>query len=219
MNLFDDVSDTETLIEVLRCMGHINHLLGRSSAAIYYESLISSVISPDEIASQILKILESGFSPQSSSPLITLLGTDAYVERRQMAHKSQRKFSVEMVLSFHKLQSRSTSWSAVFDVIEKFMKCLNTKVTIQEHELKRLCNVNSTILVQATSQVARTMFESAFDLFLFLSYLVGVGGQVCHVFSILTFLSDVVMLFSTLPPLVTTLPVTKKPAANCQVLK
>jgi hypothetical protein len=136
-----------------------------------------------------------------------------------MAHKSQRKFSVEMVLSFHKLQSRSTSWSAVFDVIEKFMKCLNTKVTIQEHELKRLCNVNSTILVQATSQVARTMFESAFDLFLFLSYLVGVGGQVCHVFSILTFLSDVVMLFSTLPPLVTTLPVTKKPAANCQVLK
>ncbi|XP_047080549.1 nuclear pore complex protein NUP160 [Lolium rigidum] len=178
MNLFDDASDTETLIEVLRCMGHINHLLGRSSAAIYYESLISSVISPDEIASQILKILESGFSPQSSSPLITLLGTDAYVERRQMAHKSQRKFSVEMLLSFHKLQSRSTSWSAVFDVIEKFMKCLNTKVTIQEHELKRLCNVNSTILVQATSQVARTMFESAFDLFLFLSYLVGVGGQV-----------------------------------------
>uniref|UniRef100_N1QPW6 Nuclear pore complex protein NUP160 domain-containing protein n=1 Tax=Aegilops tauschii TaxID=37682 RepID=N1QPW6_AEGTA len=153
MKLSND-TDGETLIEVLRCMGHINHLLGRSSAAIYYESLISSVISPDEVTSQILKILESGFSPQSSSPLITLLGTDAYVERRQTAHKSQRKFSVEMLLSFHKLQSRSTSWSAVFDVIDKFMKCLDTK---------------------ATSQVARTMFEAAFDLFLFLSYLVGVG--------------------------------------------
>ncbi|CAM0946979.1 unnamed protein product [Alopecurus aequalis] len=177
-SLFRCLEGVEQLIYVLRCMGHINHLLGRSSAAIYYESLISSAISPDEIASQILKILESGFSPQSSSPLITLLGTDTYVERRQTAHKSQRKFSVEMLLSFYKLQSRSTSWLAVFDVIEKFMKCLNTKVDIQEHELNRLCNVNSALLVQATSQVARTMFESAFDLFLFLSYLVDVGGQV-----------------------------------------
>jgi hypothetical protein len=136
------------------------------------------------------------------SPLVTLLGTDAYVERRQTAHKSQRKFSVEMLLSFRKLQSRSTSWSAVFDMIEKFMKCLNTNATIWEPELKRLCSVNSVLLVQVTSQVARTMFESAFDLFLLLSYLVGVGGQVCHVFSILTFLSDV-------PPLLTTLCVTK----------
>jgi hypothetical protein len=68
--------------------------------------------------------------------------------------------------------------------------------------LKRLCSVNSVLLVHVTSQVARTMFESAFDLFLLLSYLVGVGGQVCHVFSILTFLSDV-------PPLLTTLCVTK----------
>ncbi|CAL5060334.1 unnamed protein product [Urochloa decumbens] len=178
MNLMDDRSDLELLNEVLRCMGHIHHLLGRSSTAIYYESLISSVISSDEIASQIVKILETGFSPQSSSSLITLLGTDAYVERRQAAHKNQRKFSVEMLLSFHKLQSRSTSWSVVFDVIEKFMKCLNTNINVQDHESKRVCNVNSVLLVQATSQVARTMFECAFDLFLFLSYLVGVGGQV-----------------------------------------
>uniref|UniRef100_A0A0A9CSN5 Uncharacterized protein n=1 Tax=Arundo donax TaxID=35708 RepID=A0A0A9CSN5_ARUDO len=176
--LLDDLSDFELLDEVLRCMGHIHHLLGRSSTAIYYESLISSVISSDEIASQIIKMIETGFSPQSSSSLITLLGTDAYVEKRQVAHKSQRKFSVETLLSFHKLQSRSTSWSAVFDVIEKFMKCLNTNVTVQEYESKRVCNVNSMLLVQATSQVARTMFECAFDLFLFLSYLAGVGGQV-----------------------------------------
>ncbi|XP_062224093.1 nuclear pore complex protein NUP160-like isoform X2 [Phragmites australis] len=178
MSLLDDISDFELLDEVLRCMGHIHHLLGRSSTAIYYESLISSVISSDEIASQIIKMLETGFSPQPSSSLITLLGTDAYVERRQAAHKSQRKFSVEMLLSLHKLQSRSTSWSTVFDVIEKFMKCLNTNITIQKYETKRVCNVNSVLLVQATSQVARTMFECAFDLFLFLSYLVGVGGQV-----------------------------------------
>ncbi|KAL6888651.1 hypothetical protein ACP4OV_009677 [Aristida adscensionis] len=178
INLLDDMPDFELLNEVLRCMGHIHHLLGRSSTAIYYESLFSSVISSDEIASQIIKILETGFSPQSSSSIITLLGTDAYVERRQAAHKSQRKFSVEMLLSFHKLQSRSTTWSAVFDVIEKFMKCLNTNVSIQEYESERVCNVNSVLLVQATSQVARTMFECAFDLFLFLSYLVDVGGQV-----------------------------------------
>nr|CAB3448831.1 unnamed protein product [Digitaria exilis] len=178
MSLLDDKSDSELLNEVLRCMGHIHHLVGRSSAALYYESLISSVISSDEIASQIVKTLETGFSPQSSSSLITLLGRDAYVERRQAAHKSQRKFSVEMLLSFHKLQSRSTSWSVVFDVVEKFMKCLNTNINTQDYESKRVCNVNSVLLVQATSQVARTMFECTFDLFLFLSYLVGVGGQV-----------------------------------------
>lgn len=182
MNLLDDRSDSDLLNEVLRCMGHIHHLLGRSSTAIYYESLIGSVVSSDEIASQIVKILETGFSPQSSSSLITLLGTDAYVERRQAAHKSQRKFSVEMLLSFHKLQSRSTSWSVVFDVVEKFMKCLNTNMNTQDYESKRVCNVNSMLLVQATSQVARTMFECTFDLFLFLSYLVGVGGQVCCIF-------------------------------------
>ncbi|KAL6629816.1 hypothetical protein ACP70R_029581 [Stipagrostis hirtigluma subsp. patula] len=178
INLLDDMSDFELFNEVLRCMGHIHHLLGRSSTAIYYESLISSVISSDEVASQIIKMLETAFSPQSSSSIITLLGTDAYVERRQAAHKSQRKFSVEMLLSFRKLQSRSTSWSAVFDVIEKFMKCLNTNITPQEYESRRVCNINSALLVQATSQVARTMFECAFDLFLFLSYLVDVGGQV-----------------------------------------
>ncbi|XP_015689514.1 nuclear pore complex protein NUP160 [Oryza brachyantha] len=178
VNLLDNKSQSEILIEVLRCMSHINHLLGRSAAAIYHESLISSVISSDEIISQILKILDTGFCPQSPSALITLLGTDAYAERRQTAHKSQRKFSVEMLLSFRKLQSKSTSWSAVFDVIESFMKYLNTNVTIQEYELKRVYNVNTALLVQASSQVARTMFESTFDLFLFLSYLVSIGGQV-----------------------------------------
>ncbi|TVU33474.1 hypothetical protein EJB05_25294, partial [Eragrostis curvula] len=170
MGLLDDVSDFEPLDEVLRCMGHIHHLLGRSSTAIYYESLISSVISSDEIVSQIMKMLETGFSPHSSSSITTLLGTDAYVQRRQTAHKNQRKFSVEMLQSLHKLQSRLKSWSAVFDVIEQLMKCLNTNITVQEYESKRVCN--------ATSQVARTMFECAFDLFLFLSYLVDVGGQV-----------------------------------------
>ncbi|EAY84440.1 hypothetical protein OsI_05813 [Oryza sativa Indica Group] len=177
VNPSDNISQSEILIEVLRCMDHISHLLGRSAAAIYHESLISSVISPDEIVSQILKILGTGFSPQSPSALITLFGTDAYAERRQTAHKSQRKFSVEMLLSFRKLQSKSTSWSAVFDVIENFMKYLNTNVTIQEYELKRVCNVNTALLVQATSQVARTMFESTFDLYLFLNYLVSIGGQ------------------------------------------
>lgn len=178
VNLLDDVSDFELLNEVLRCMGNIHHLLGRSSTAAYYESLISSIISSDEIVSHIVKILETGFSHQSSSSLSTLLGMDTYVERRQAAHKSQRKFSVEMLRSFHTLQSRSASWSAVFDVIEKFMKCLNTNMNVQSYGSKRVCNVNSVLLVQATSQVARTMFECAFDLFLFLSYLVGVGGQV-----------------------------------------
>uniref|UniRef100_A0A0E0CFG1 Uncharacterized protein n=1 Tax=Oryza meridionalis TaxID=40149 RepID=A0A0E0CFG1_9ORYZ len=134
-------------------------------------------LSLEKVFCTILKILGTGFSPQSPSALITLFGTDAYAERRQTAHKSQRKFSVEMLLSFRKLQSKSTSWSAVFDVIENFMKYLNTNVTIQEYELKRVCNVNTALLVQATSQVARTMFESTFDLYLFLNYLVSIGGQ------------------------------------------
>lgn len=177
MSVLDDISDFELLVEVLRCMGHIHHLLGRSSTAIYYESLVNSAISSNEVVSQIIKVLETGFSSPSS--INTLFGTDAYVERRQTAHRNQRKFSVEMLQSLHKLQSRMKSWSAVFDVIEQFMKCLNTNITVQEYPSKRVCNVNSVLLVQATSQVARTVFECAFDLFLFLSYLVDIGGQVC----------------------------------------
>jgi nuclear pore complex protein Nup160 len=178
VSLLDDISDFELLNDVLRCMGHIHHLLGRSSTAIYYESLISPVISSHEIVSQIIKMLQTGFSPQSSSSISTLFGTDSYVERRQIAHKNQRKFSVEMLRSLLKLQSRLKSWSAVFDVIEQFMKCLNTSITVQEYPSKREFTANSVLLVQATSQVARTMFECAFDLFLFLSYLVDIGGQV-----------------------------------------
>jgi hypothetical protein len=40
------------------------------------------------------------------------------------------------------------------------------------------------------------MFECAFDLFLFLSYLVGVGGQVCYNFWLLIFLSAVYRNFN-----------------------
>ncbi|XP_020089864.1 nuclear pore complex protein NUP160 isoform X3 [Ananas comosus] len=177
-NLHSTGMNTELLFEVLRCMSHINNQLGRSAAALYYESLVSPIISSDDIIHQLLKILETGFSPSSSTSLVAQLGADAYLERRQLAHKSQRKFAVEMLLSLRSLHTKASNWTTVLDVVEKYLVYLSPPKSTQKSYFRRCYNVNSSVLVQATSQVARAMFESAFDLLLLLGYLVNVSGQV-----------------------------------------
>ncbi|XP_072978371.1 nuclear pore complex protein NUP160 isoform X2 [Typha angustifolia] len=177
MNLSDNDTDCEILFEVLRCMSHINHQLGRAAAAIYYESLISPVISSDDIICQLLKTLETGCNPTLASSLMAQLGVDASMVKKQLVHKSQRKFAVDMLLSLHSLRSRSSNWAGVLDVIEKYMTFLTPHKNAQKSTSEGICNVNSSILVQASSQVARAMFESAFDVLLLLGYLVNISGQ------------------------------------------
>lgn len=169
--------DSELLFEVLRCMSHISDPLGRAASALYYESLINPLISSEDVVSQLLKILESGYYPTVTS-LAQQIGSDATWEKKQTAHKSQRKFAVDMLVSLNSLCSRATNWVGVLDTIEKFLTYLNPHNSHQNIDSKCMYNINSVLLVQATAQVARVMFEAAFDVLLLLRYLVDISGQV-----------------------------------------
>ncbi|WOL19781.1 hypothetical protein Cni_G28583 [Canna indica] len=177
MSLQDNDIDSELLFEVLRCMSHISHQLGRAASALYYESLVNPLISSEDIVSQLLKILESGYYPSVTS-FMQQIGVDATWEKKQKAHKSQRKFAVDMLVSISSLCSRATNWSGVLDTIEKFLIHLNPHKTIEKVDSKCMYDINSIVTVQATSQVARVMFEAAFDVLLLLGYLVNISGQV-----------------------------------------
>ncbi|KAJ6835656.1 nuclear pore complex protein NUP160 [Iris pallida] len=173
-----DCNGSELLSEVLRCTNYINHQLGRAATSIFYEALVNPIISSDDIISQLLKILETGSSSSMSTVLISQVGVDTTWEKKQTAHKSQRKFSVDMFLSLCALRAKATTWTGVLDVIEKYLKYLYPRKSNESIRSEGIHSINSFLLVQATSQVARVIFESAFDVLLFLGYLVNICGQV-----------------------------------------
>lgn len=173
----DKEIDSELLLEMLRCMSHISHQLGRAASALYYESVVNPVTSSEDIVSQLLKIIEYGYSP-SMTPLIQQIGIDATWTKQQTAHRSQRKFAVDMLISLNSLCSRATNWAGVLDTIEKFLTYLDLQSNIKTVDSKSIYNVNSVLLIQATSQVARVMFETAFDSLLLLRYLINISAQV-----------------------------------------
>ncbi|KAG6511765.1 hypothetical protein ZIOFF_029842 [Zingiber officinale] len=169
--------DSELLLEMLRCMSYISHQLGGAASALYYESVVNPVTSSEDILSQLLKIIEYGYS-SSMTPLIQQIGIDATWTSQQTAHRSQRKFAVDMLISLNSLCSRATNWAGVLDTIEKFLTYLDLHSTIKTVDSKSIYNVNSVLLIQATSQVARVMFETAFDSLLLLRYLINISAQV-----------------------------------------
>lgn len=179
MDLFDDDLDHEVLVDLLRCVTSISQHLGKTASAIFYESLVSTpVISSEEVVPRILKILETGYSSPVATFKIPELGTHVAWEKKLMNHKSLRKFSVDMLLSLHALCRKAATWSKVLSVIESYLKFLVPQKVVQNWDAEPLLDINASILVQATSQVAKMMFESALDILLFLSYLVNNSGQV-----------------------------------------
>lgn len=175
--LSTDNVDGELLYEVLRCTSLLNHQIGRAASAVFYESLLVPSISTQDVIFHLLKILETGYYPFASS-LSVQIGVDTTCEKRQSAHRSLRNFSVDMLLSLHALHSRATSWAAVLNVVEKYLEYLKPHRSSQKFELEGNCCINFSLLVQATSQVARVMFETAFDILLFLGYLINTSWQV-----------------------------------------
>jgi nuclear pore complex protein Nup160 len=134
--------------------------------------------------SQLVKFLDSGFGPSSPASLEAILGSDAYLAKRQTAHKNQRKFMIEILLSLHSLHSGATSWERVLEVIEKYLQCLShPRFNTRSVEFKSGYCLNHSLMVQVVLQVARKMFEAAFSVLLFLAYLVEVSGQVRNFFS------------------------------------
>ncbi|KAG0475193.1 hypothetical protein HPP92_014879 [Vanilla planifolia] len=169
--------DNELLYEVLRCLSHINHQIGRAASAVFYESLLIPSISSEEVLFNLLKILETGCSSLVSSRSMQV-AIDATWEKMQSTHRSMRKFSVDMLLSLHVLHSKASNWNRVLDVIAIYLDHLKLHRSSKKSCFEGNYSCNSALLVQATSQVARVMFETAFDLLLFLGYLVNASGKV-----------------------------------------
>ncbi|XP_050381591.1 nuclear pore complex protein NUP160 isoform X2 [Argentina anserina] len=176
----DEALDCDLLAEMLRCVIYVNQQLGKTASAIFYELLISAppVISSEEIIPRLLKILETGYSSTASMLHISGLGPDVAWEKKLADHKNLRKFSIDMMLSLHALHKKSGSWSHILSVIENYLKYLIPQKMIQKYDAEVVLDINAAILVQATSQVAKVMLESALDIHLFLSYLVSISGQI-----------------------------------------
>lgn len=189
LDSFDEALDCELLTEMLRCVINVSQQLGKTASAIFYESLISAppVILSEEIIQRLLKILETGYSSTVAMLHVSDLGPDVAWEKSLADHKNLRKFSIDMLLSLHALHEKSGTWSRVLSVIENYLKYLIPRKVIQKFDAEVALDINASILVQATSQVAKVMFESALDILLFLSYLVSISGQVSFCFKLFTF--------------------------------
>ncbi|XP_022155992.1 nuclear pore complex protein NUP160 isoform X2 [Momordica charantia] len=175
----DNDSDSELLLEVLRCVISISRRLGKTALAIFYESLMSKPIIPfGEVVCRILKILENGYS----SSVVMIKRSDLEVgcssERELTDKKNLRKFSIEMMLSLHALCKKGATWGRVLDVIESFLKYFVPRKMAHKVEAQTSSDANTSILVQATTQIAKVMLESALDVLLFLNYMVSISGQI-----------------------------------------
>ncbi|CAH8297272.1 unnamed protein product [Eruca vesicaria subsp. sativa] len=169
----------EILSEVLKCTLKISKQWGAAPYAMYYESVTGKpVISSDEIVPRLVNILDSGYAMSIGQRLWSDLGADRAWEKELEAHKNLRTFSVEMLLSLSALCQRAGSWEKVFTIMEHYLQYLVPKKVMHNNDGEALSDICSSILVQATSQFAKLMFESAFDIFLLVSYLVNISGQV-----------------------------------------
>ncbi|CAH2035197.1 unnamed protein product [Thlaspi arvense] len=172
-------NEHEILSEVLQCTLKISKQWGGAPYAMYYESVTGrAVISSDEIVPRLVNILESGYTMSIGQRPWSDLGADRAWEKDLEAHKNLRTFSIDMLLSLSALSQRAGSWEKVFTIVEHYLKYLVPKKFMHNDEGEALSDICSSILVQATSQFVKLMFESAFDIFLLVSYLLNISGQV-----------------------------------------
>ncbi|CDY68777.1 BnaCnng60460D, partial [Brassica napus] len=173
------INEHEILSEVLRCTLKINKQWGAAPYAMYYESVTGRpVISSEEIVPRLVNILESGYAMSIGQRTWSDLGTDRAWEKELEAQKNLRTFSIEMLLSLSALCQRAGSWGKVFTIMEHYLQYLVPKKVMHNNVGETLSDICSSILVQATSQFAQVMFESAFDIFLLVSYLLNISEQV-----------------------------------------
>ncbi|XP_012074439.1 nuclear pore complex protein NUP160 isoform X1 [Jatropha curcas] len=176
LDMSDDDSEHQILMEVLRCIISMSQQLGKTASAIFYESLVGrSTISSEEIVPRLLKILETGYSSSVSS--LNVSG-DFALEKELIDHRNLRKFSIDMLFSLHALSKKADSWCKILNVIESYLQFLVPQKVMQKQDAGMPFDINVSVLVQATSQIAKSMFDSALDILLFVSYLLNISGQI-----------------------------------------
>ncbi|XP_027365626.1 nuclear pore complex protein NUP160 [Abrus precatorius] len=179
VDIFDDDLECEILIEVLRCVISFSQQLGKTASSIFYESLLTApAISSEDIICYIVKILETGYCLPGPALQTSTSGDHIILEKEVADHKSLRKLSVDIFLSLQGLYKKASAWGKILNVIESFLKFLVPQKVIQNFDTEMSSNINSSVIVYTTYQIAKVMFESAWDFLLFLSYLVDINGQV-----------------------------------------
>ncbi|KAL3538416.1 hypothetical protein ACH5RR_001782 [Cinchona calisaya] len=175
----NDELEREILFEVLQCISSVSQQLGKAASAIFYESIRSTPsISSEEVLPCLLKILETGYSSSIAALHVSEIGADVAWEKEVSNHKNLRKFSMDMFLSLHALCSRATSWGKVLDVVQSYLRFLVPRKIVHKMDFQAMLNINVSITVQATSQIAKVMFESALELLMMLNYMVSISGQI-----------------------------------------
>ncbi|KZV47381.1 hypothetical protein F511_07795 [Dorcoceras hygrometricum] len=173
-----DEFDLEIQLDFLKCVHYVSQQLGKASSAIFYESLLCVPnMSSDDVIPNFLKILETGYSSSIAALQISELGADAVSEKELSSHRNLRKFSAEMFLSLHSLRYKANSWDKILDVALRYLKFLVPQKMVLDVDFKSVFSINSSAIVQANSQIAKVMFESAFDVLMLLSYMISISGQ------------------------------------------
>uniref|UniRef100_A0A2P2MJN9 Nuclear pore complex protein NUP160 isoform X3 n=1 Tax=Rhizophora mucronata TaxID=61149 RepID=A0A2P2MJN9_RHIMU len=179
LDLLDDGYEQEILLEVLRCIICMSQQLGKTASAMFYETLVSTPsISSDEIIPRLLKLLETGYSSSVSMYQMSDVGGDVALVKELVGHKNLRKFSIEMLLSLDALSKKAASWGKVLNVIESYLQILVPQKIIQKIDADVTFNIHTSVMLQAASQITKVMFESAFDVLLFVNYLLNLSGQI-----------------------------------------
>ncbi|KAK4272851.1 hypothetical protein QN277_021350 [Acacia crassicarpa] len=179
VDLFDDDLEHEVPMELFRCVSSFSQQLGKTASSIFYEALLSSpAISSEDIIHCIVKILETGYGSLGPVVHTSVPGNDMVREKELADHRNLRRLSIDMFLSLQGLYKKAASWGRLLNVIEGFLKFLVPHKTVHNFDSRKTSNVNSSVVVHATYQIAKVMFESAWDFLLFLSYLLDINGQI-----------------------------------------
>ncbi|GAB2231275.1 hypothetical protein Drorol1_Dr00027564, partial [Drosera rotundifolia] len=175
-----DSDEKRILVEVLLCCRIFGQHFGSEVASLFYQSAMSfSMISVEDLVHHLLKGLRSGCNYSLAKVDASEQGIDLVHQNLNAAHKELRGFSVDMLVSLHGLCSKANGWDKILHAIEYYLNYLVPSMSEQSSESGKTLNVITSVVIQATPQIAGAMFECALEIMLFLNYLISFNGQIC----------------------------------------
>ncbi|BBN19520.1 nuclear pore complex protein Nup160 [Marchantia polymorpha subsp. ruderalis] len=176
-------SDPLVISSLLRCMESLSRHLGNAALGVFHEALMRPEVYPlQSLIQSVVLILDVGYNPLDTAQANLDFGVDEIRAKVQSLNQQQRKFSLHMSQSLHRLRGLAGSWEAVLDAVCKFSQYLVSSVQSAGSGSNSISvplgSVPTKMLSHASSQISWTQFEAARNLLLLLSYLVKVQGQV-----------------------------------------
>lgn len=171
--------DFKIMFHVLRSASIIKHQLGRASSSLFYEALLNpSIVSYEDTLFHLYKVLETGHNSTLETSLLSQSGDDPTWPKKHSDHKRFRKFSVDILFSLTGLLNKAATWGRVLDTIELYLDNFLPDKHAEHIDSRRFFSINSSLLIQATCQVAGVIIDCAFGMLMLLEYLINVSMQV-----------------------------------------